>query len=194
MDGAMHTIIMAFLFQTFDIKIFNANDIETIDIHPRELMQEIISLAIDSLMQLGNLTLDHLDYDGFDAAFDLSIYLDPHISDFGEMQYAVILIDFEAGLIVIQGVVPAISFETDMTDLSTILLGRCKSLEIRPKSIIHHLKNFGIDEIQLRILKLQRWNHVLSIIGLELDAFLFSIIQIFEKPIIEPSASIQILC
>ena len=104
------------------------------------------------------------------------------------------MIDLEAGLIVIQSVVPAISFETDMTDLSTILLGRCKSLEIRPKSIIHHLKNFGIDQIQLRILKLKRWNHVLSIIGLELDAFLFSIIQVFEKPIIEPPASIQILC
>jgi hypothetical protein len=80
-----------------------------------------------------------------------------------------------------------------MTDLSTILLGRCKSLEIRPKGIIHHLKNFGIDEIQLRILKLKRWNHVLSIIGLELDVFLQSIIQVLEKPIIEPSASIQIL-
>jgi len=51
MDAAMHTIIMAFLFQTFDIKILNANDIEAIDIHPRELMQEIISLAVDSLMQ-----------------------------------------------------------------------------------------------------------------------------------------------
>jgi len=65
-------------------------------------------------------------------------------------------------------------------------LGRCKSIEIGPKSIIHHLKNFGIDYIQLRILKLQRWNHVLSIIGIELDAALFSTIQVFEKPIIEP--------
>jgi hypothetical protein len=59
MDAAMHTNFMAFLFQTFDIKILNANDIEVIDIYPRELMQEIISLAVDSLMQLGNLTLDH---------------------------------------------------------------------------------------------------------------------------------------
>jgi len=127
MDAAMHTIIMAFLFQTYNIKILNANYIE-------------------------------------------------------------------ARLIIIHGVVPAISFETDMTDLSTIHLGRCKSLEIRPKSIIHHLKNFGIDQIQLRILKLKIWNHVLSIISLELDAFLLGIIQVFEKPIIEPPASIQILC
>jgi len=35
MDAAMHTIIMAFLFQTFDIKILNANDIKVIDIGPR---------------------------------------------------------------------------------------------------------------------------------------------------------------
>jgi hypothetical protein len=35
--------------------------------------------------------------------------------------------------------------------------------------------------------------HVLSIISLELDAILFSIIQLFKKPIIEPPASIQIL-
>jgi hypothetical protein len=56
--GVLRLKIMAFLFQTFDIKILNANDIETIDIHPRELMQEIISLAIDSLMQLGNLIFE----------------------------------------------------------------------------------------------------------------------------------------
>ena len=60
MNAAMHTIIMAFLFQTFDIKILNTDDIEVIDIHPRELMQEIISLAVDSLMQLSNLILDRL--------------------------------------------------------------------------------------------------------------------------------------
>jgi len=35
MDGAMHTIIMAFLSQTFDIKILNTDDIKVIDIHPR---------------------------------------------------------------------------------------------------------------------------------------------------------------
>ncbi len=58
MNAAMHTVIMAVLFQTFDIQILNANDIEVIDIHPRELMQEIISLAVDSLMQLCNLILD----------------------------------------------------------------------------------------------------------------------------------------
>ena len=58
MDAAMHTIIMAFLTQTFDIKILNANYIETIDIHPRELMQEIISLAVNSLMQLSDVILD----------------------------------------------------------------------------------------------------------------------------------------
>ena len=60
MNAAMHTIIMAFLSQTFDIKILNADDIKVINIHPRELMQEIISLAVDSLMQLGNLILDRL--------------------------------------------------------------------------------------------------------------------------------------
>ena len=58
MNAAMHTVIMTVLFQTFDIKILNANDIKVIDIHPRELMQEIISLAVDSLMQLGNLIFD----------------------------------------------------------------------------------------------------------------------------------------
>ena len=58
MDAAMHTIIMAFLFQTFYIKILNANDIEAIDIGPRELMQKIISLAVDSLIQLRNPILD----------------------------------------------------------------------------------------------------------------------------------------
>jgi hypothetical protein len=36
-----------------------------------------------------------LDYDGFDATFDLSIDLDPHISYLGQMQYAMILIDLE---------------------------------------------------------------------------------------------------
>jgi len=30
MNAAMHTIIMTVLFQTFDIKILNANDIEVI--------------------------------------------------------------------------------------------------------------------------------------------------------------------
>ena len=60
MNAAMHAVIVAVLFQTFDIKILNANDIEIIDIHPRELMQEIISLAVDSLMQLDNLILDGL--------------------------------------------------------------------------------------------------------------------------------------
>ncbi len=35
MDAAMHTIIMAFLFQTFDIKILNTDDIKFIDIGPR---------------------------------------------------------------------------------------------------------------------------------------------------------------
>ena len=50
MNTAMHTVIMAFLSQTFDIKILNADDIKVVDIHPRELMQEIISLAVDSLM------------------------------------------------------------------------------------------------------------------------------------------------
>ena len=101
------------------------------------------------------------------------------------------MIDLEAGLIVIHGVVPAISFEADMPDLTTILLGRCKSLEIRPKSIIHHLKNFGIDQIQLWIYELQRRNHILRIIGLERDAFSFCFIKVLEKPIIEPPASIQ---
>ena len=35
MNAAMHTTIMAFLFQAFDIKILNANEIEVIDICPR---------------------------------------------------------------------------------------------------------------------------------------------------------------
>ena len=32
MNAAMHTVIMTFLFQTYNIKILNANDIEVIDI------------------------------------------------------------------------------------------------------------------------------------------------------------------
>ena len=60
MNTAMHTIIMAFLSQTFDIKILNADDIKVVDIHPRELMQEIISLAVDSLMQLSDFILEGL--------------------------------------------------------------------------------------------------------------------------------------
>jgi hypothetical protein len=50
MNAAMHTSVMAFLFPTNDLKILNTNDIKVIDIGPRELMQEIISLAVDSLM------------------------------------------------------------------------------------------------------------------------------------------------
>ena len=104
-----------------------------------------------------------------------------------------ILIDFEAGLVVIQGVIPSISFEANMTDLPTLLLGCIEAFDVRPKSVIHHLEDFGIDQIQLRILKLQGWDHVLSIIGLELDAFFFCFVQVLEKPIIEPPTSIQIL-
>jgi hypothetical protein len=37
MNAAMPTMTTVFLFQTFDIKILNADDIEVIDIHPREL-------------------------------------------------------------------------------------------------------------------------------------------------------------
>ena len=35
MNAAMHTVIMAFLFQTYNIKILNTNDIKVIDIDPR---------------------------------------------------------------------------------------------------------------------------------------------------------------
>jgi hypothetical protein len=38
------------------------------------------------------------------------------------MQNAVILIDLESGLDVIQGIVPTITFEADMTDLPTVIL------------------------------------------------------------------------
>jgi hypothetical protein len=54
MNASIHTIIMAFLFQTFEVKILNTDDIKVIDTNPRELMQEIISLAVDSFMQLGD--------------------------------------------------------------------------------------------------------------------------------------------
>jgi hypothetical protein len=43
-----------------DIKILNTDDIKVIDIHPRELMQEIVSLAVDSFMLPGNLILEEL--------------------------------------------------------------------------------------------------------------------------------------
>ena len=99
----------------------------------------------------------------------------------------------EAGLVIIQSIIPARSFEANMANLSTILLGRCESHNVRPRGIIHHLKNFGIDLLQLRILKLQRWNHILSVVGLELDVFVAGVIHLFKKIIIEPSASVQIL-
>jgi len=35
MNAAMHTSIVAFLFQTYNIKILNTNDIEVVDIHTR---------------------------------------------------------------------------------------------------------------------------------------------------------------
>ena len=35
MDAAMHTIVMALLFHTFDIKILNTNYIEAVDVYPR---------------------------------------------------------------------------------------------------------------------------------------------------------------
>jgi hypothetical protein len=35
MNAAMHTVIMAFLFQTYNIKILNTNGIKVIDIGPR---------------------------------------------------------------------------------------------------------------------------------------------------------------
>ena len=60
MNAAMHASVMAFLFQAVDIKIFNINDIKVIDVGPRELMQEIVSLAIDSLMQLSDIILEGL--------------------------------------------------------------------------------------------------------------------------------------
>jgi len=41
-----------------------------------------------------------LDYDDFDATFDLSIYLDPRIPYLGEMQYAVILIDLVSEFVI----------------------------------------------------------------------------------------------
>jgi hypothetical protein len=109
------------------------------------------------------------------------------------MQYAMILIDFEAGLVVIQSIVPTIPFEANMTDLPTVLLGCIEAFDVRPKSVVDHLKNFRVYKIQLWIYELQRRNHVLSIVGLELDAFFFCFIQVLEKPVIEPSASIQIL-
>jgi hypothetical protein len=68
-----------------------------------------------------------------------------------------------------------------------------ESFDIRPENVIHHLEDFGIHQIQFRILKLQRRNHILRIIGLELDAFFVCFIQVLEKPIVQPSASIQIL-
>jgi len=84
------------------------------------------------------------DYDGFDDAFNLSIDLDPNISDLGEMQYVIIRIDLESGLTVIQGIMPAISIEANMTDLSTVLLWRKESFDVEPESAIHHLEDFGI--------------------------------------------------
>jgi len=38
MNAAMPAMTTIFLFQTFDIKILNTDDIEVIDIHTRELM------------------------------------------------------------------------------------------------------------------------------------------------------------
>ena len=57
MNAAMHSIVMTFFFQAFDIKILDTNDIEVVDVHPRKLVQKIVSLAVDSLMQLSDFIL-----------------------------------------------------------------------------------------------------------------------------------------
>ena len=60
MNAAMHSIVMTFFFQAFDIKILDTNDIEVVDVHPRKLVQKIVSLAVDSLMQLSDFILEGL--------------------------------------------------------------------------------------------------------------------------------------
>jgi hypothetical protein len=100
------------------------------------------------------------------------------------------LIQFESRLVIVHGLVPAIAFESDMTYLSTILLRSRKTFDARPESVIDHLKNFGIDQVQFWILRLQRWYHVLSVIGFEFDALLFGVVQLLKKSIMKPSTSI----
>ena len=60
MNAAMHSIVMTFFFQAFDIKILDTNDIEVVDVHPRKLVQKIVSLAVDSLMQFSDFILEGL--------------------------------------------------------------------------------------------------------------------------------------
>lgn len=89
------------------------------------------------------------------------------------------------------GLVPAITLESDMTYLSTILLRSRETFDVRQESVVDHLKNLGIDQVQPGILKLQRRYHVLSIIGFEFDAILFGFVQLLEESVMKPSTSIQ---
>ena len=52
MDVPMHTFVFTPLFQTFDIQVFNTNGIIIVDIRSGELMEETVSLIIDSLINL----------------------------------------------------------------------------------------------------------------------------------------------
>jgi len=97
-----------------------------------------------------------------------------------------ILIQFEPGLVIVHSFVPAIALESDVTYLPTILLRSRKTFDVRPESVVDHLKNFGVDQIQLWVLKLQGRNHVLSVIGFELDTILSSIIHLFKKFVMKP--------
>ena len=132
-----------------------------------------------------------LDQDSFDASPHLTMQFDPDISYLREVQTTMILVKLEAGLVVVQGLVLTFALESDMANLSSILLRSRKTLDVRPKSIIDHLESFGIYQVQFGIFKFQRWYHVLGIIGFELDTLLFGFVQLLEKAVMKPSTSIQ---
>ena len=69
-----------------------------------------------------------LDQDSFDASPNLTMQFDPDISYLREVQTTMILVKLEAGLVVVQGLVPTFALESDMANLSSILLRSRKTL------------------------------------------------------------------
>ncbi len=102
-----------------------------------------------------------------------------------------ILIKFEAGLVIVQSLVPTISFESKRADIITISLQSSQAGNIAMQGIVDHLKSFGIDQVQLWILKLQRWYHVLSFVCCKLDTVFFGFVYLLKEFVVKPSTSIQ---
>jgi hypothetical protein len=155
---------------------------------------------------MANHWLPSLDQDSLDVSLNFTMHFDLDITYLGdvpdcdlglfqleleEVQTAMILVQLESRLVIVHGLIPSIALESDMTYLSAVLLRSRKTLDARPQGMVDHLENFGVDQVQLWILKLQRWYHVLGVIGFEFDAILFGFVQLLKKSVMKPSTSIQ---